>query len=181
MWCTIESQFSKFKKLSNMPTSDDENSDSKKVGHSQSDLFLNKQSVSDKMVADCVESLIGTYVFVSIIMDIVLFYVFNYYLFLLFCLKQCGIECGFTILHGLGIIPKEFIDVYKPNPNINYDLYNNINFSHILPGYEILERRIDYSFKQKHLLVQALTHPTYQFGFSECYQRLEFLGDAILG
>lgn len=55
------------------------------------------------------------------------------------------------------------------------------NFSHILPGYEILERRINYSFNHKHLLVQALTHPTHQHGFSECYQRLEFLGDAILG
>lgn len=64
---------------------------------------------------------------------------------------------------------------------MNDKLYSNIDFSHILPGYEILERRINYSFKHKHLLVQALTHPTYQFDLSECYQRLEFLGDAILG
>lgn len=38
------------------------------IGHSQSDLFIHKQSVSDKMVADCVESLIGTYVYVCIYM-----------------------------------------------------------------------------------------------------------------
>lgn len=88
---------------------------------------------------------------------------------------------GFKIIHGLGIIPEEFVDAYKPKSNPNHDLYNNVNFSQILPGYEILEQRIGYSFKQKHLLVQALTHPTYQSEFSECYQRLEFLGDAILG
>lgn len=60
-------------------------------------------------------------------------------------------------------------------------MFNHINYSNILPGYELLEKRIDYTFKHKHLLVQAMTHPTYQLGFSECYQRLEFLGDAILG
>lgn len=50
-----------------MPMSSDSNGSNKlpQVGHSQSDLFINKQSISDKMVADCVESLIGTYVYVS--------------------------------------------------------------------------------------------------------------------
>lgn len=66
-WNEIETEILKFKKLSDMPTSSDNNEDNKpKVGHSQSDLFINKQSVSDKMVADCVESLIGTYVYVSV-------------------------------------------------------------------------------------------------------------------
>lgn len=90
---------------------------------------------------------------------------------------------GFKILHGLGIIPKEFIDTYKPKPikTISNELKSIFNYSHILPGYEILERRIGYSFKNKELLIQALTHPTYQLGLFECYQRLEFLGDAILG
>lgn len=37
------------------------------MSNSQSDLFINKKLYSDKMVADCVESLIGTYVYVSII------------------------------------------------------------------------------------------------------------------
>ena len=49
-----------------MPISDSDEEDGiPQIGHSQSDLFLHKQSVSDKMVADCVESLIGTYVYVS--------------------------------------------------------------------------------------------------------------------
>jgi len=86
---------------------------------------------------------------------------------------------GFKVLQGLGIIPKQFTDAFKPQPIEN--IFESHNFSKILPGYELLERRIGYSFKHKHLLAQALTHPTYQFGFTECYQRLEFLGDAILG
>lgn len=56
----------KFKQLSDMPISDSDEEDGvPQIGHSQSDLFIHKQSVSDKMVADCVESLIGTYVYVS--------------------------------------------------------------------------------------------------------------------
>jgi len=46
--------------------SDDENYITQ-IGNSQSDLYINKKLFSDKMVADCVESLIGTYVYVSII------------------------------------------------------------------------------------------------------------------
>lgn len=65
-WSVIETELLKFKKLSDMPMSNNKNSDKANVGHSQSDLFLHKQSVSDKMVADCVESLIGTYVYVSV-------------------------------------------------------------------------------------------------------------------
>jgi hypothetical protein len=79
----------------------------------------------------------------------------------------------------LGIIPKQFIDTFKPQPIEN--VHVGLNFSNVLPGYELLEQRIGYSFKNKHLLVQALTHPTYNFGSIDCYQRLEFLGDALLG
>lgn len=72
-WCEIETEIIKFKKLSDMPMSDsdDDGAGVPKMGHSQSDLFIEKQSVSDKMVADCIESLIGTYVYVSMIITII--------------------------------------------------------------------------------------------------------------
>lgn len=71
-WIEIETELLKFKRLSDMPkTVSDEEDGIPHIGHSQSDLFLHKQSVSDKMVADCVESLIGTYVYVSMINKIV--------------------------------------------------------------------------------------------------------------
>lgn len=43
-----------------------ERDDKPKIGDLHSEIFIKKQSVSDKMVADCVEALIGTYVYVSV-------------------------------------------------------------------------------------------------------------------
>lgn len=47
-----------------------------------------------------------------------------------------------------------------------------------------LEKRIKYRFKKKALLEAALTHPSYRYEMPEAEsdnQRLEFLGDAVLG
>lgn len=48
-----------------------------------------------------------------------------------------------------------------------------------------LEKRIGYAFKNKQLLITALTHPTYtnnvDHNAGDNNQRLEFLGDAVLG
>ncbi|MGB9082168.1 MAG: ribonuclease III [Desulfuromonadaceae bacterium] len=48
-----------------------------------------------------------------------------------------------------------------------------------------LEQQLEYSFRDPSLLVMALTHPSYLHEVSEShggdYQRLEFLGDAVLG
>jgi len=46
-----------------------------------------------------------------------------------------------------------------------------------VPGTEILEKKIDYSFSDGELLRQALTHRSFS---STNNERLEFLGDAIL-
>jgi ribonuclease-3 len=50
-------------------------------------------------------------------------------------------------------------------------------------GLDALERAIDYCFLDRGLLRQALTHPSYanERGDSRHYERLEFLGDAVLG
>jgi dsRNA-specific ribonuclease len=43
------------------------------------------------------------------------------------------------------------------------------------------ESLIDYQFHNKHLLIEALTHPSCEAdALTESYQRLEFLGDAVL-
>jgi ribonuclease-3 len=47
-----------------------------------------------------------------------------------------------------------------------------------------LEKRIEYRFRKKALLEAALTHPSYRYETPEAEadnQRLEFLGDAVLG
>jgi dsRNA-specific ribonuclease len=48
-------------------------------------------------------------------------------------------------------------------------------------NYTVLQRLLDYQFNSLNLLVEAITHPSLTFDFStESYQRLEFLGDAVL-
>lgn len=50
--------------------------------------------------------------------------------------------------------------------------------------YRELEDRLGYAFRHRVLLETALTHPSYRFetpGVREDNQRLEFLGDAVLG
>lgn len=46
-----------------------------------------------------------------------------------------------------------------------------------------LEKKIGYTFQNKELLQQALTHSSYanEHGRGQSYERLEFLGDSILG
>ncbi|KAL8145327.1 dicer-like protein 4 isoform X2 [Apium graveolens] len=43
-----------------------------------------------------------------------------------------------------------------------------------------LEGSIGYQFNNKGLLLQAFVHPSYSYHSGGCYQRLEFLGDAVL-
>ncbi|KAM6200906.1 endoribonuclease Dicer [Rhynchocyon petersi] len=53
--------------------------------------------------------------------------------------------------------------------------------SHLISGFENFEKKINYSFKNKAYLLQAFTHASYHYNtITDCYQRLEFLGDAIL-
>lgn len=49
---------------------------------------------------------------------------------------------------------------------------------------ELYEKKLDYVFQDKQLLVTAVTHSSYaneQKGKCDSYERLEFLGDSILG
>ena len=48
-------------------------------------------------------------------------------------------------------------------------------------GYEDLETALEYNFKHKSLLKQALTHSSITGNIEENYERLEFLGDRVLG
>ena len=53
-------------------------------------------------------------------------------------------------------------------------------------SYELLERKIGYTFTNKSLLITALTHSSYAYEqkshkiICECNERLEFLGDSVL-
>ncbi|XP_043525578.1 endoribonuclease Dicer [Frieseomelitta varia] len=119
--------------------------------------YLGLQTVSDKAIADCVEALIGVY------------------------LRSMGIKDTLTLLQWFQILPSE-IDVdallfgTPQNPII---CEGNINS--FMPWASKIESQLGYKFNNKGYLLQAFTHPSYTpNNMTECYQRLEFLGDAIL-
>lgn len=55
-------------------------------------------------------------------------------------------------------------------------------FDRLYAGLDLFEKHLGYVFKNKLLLIEALTHASYiPNRLTDCYQRLEFLGDAVLG
>jgi endoribonuclease Dicer len=69
--------------------------------------------------------------------------------------------------------PKSPLLMYAPNPYQSLDL--------LLDGYSAFEQIIGYNFKDRSYLLQAMTHASYTPNrLTDCYQRLEFLGDAVL-
>ncbi|KAG8082637.1 hypothetical protein GUJ93_ZPchr0014g47162 [Zizania palustris] len=105
-----------------------------------------------KVIADVVESLIGAF------------------------LVEGGFKAAFAFLHWMGI------DVDFNNSALYRVLdASSINLS--LMGYTDiaeLEELIGYKFIHKGLLLQAFVHPSFSNHSGGCYQRLEFLGDAVL-
>lgn len=68
------------------------------------------------------------------------------------------------------------------NPLIRYIPDPESELKMMLDGYDELENSIGYKFHHISYLLQAFTHASYQPNrLTDCYQRLEFLGDAVLG
>ncbi|XP_048002466.1 endoribonuclease Dcr-1 [Leguminivora glycinivorella] len=68
-----------------------------------------------------------------------------------------------------------------PSPLLRYIADPEGELEQMLSGYDALERTLRYRFRDRSLLLQALTHASHQRNrLTDCYQRLEFLGDAIL-
>ena len=59
--------------------------------------------------------------------------------------------------------------------------YAEVQLFHLLDGYQKFEEIIGYKFHDKSYLLQAFSHTSYYPNrLTDCYQRLEFLGDAVL-
>jgi hypothetical protein len=101
------------------------------------------------------------------------------YLFKTCLLSQtCGIEGAFELLKYFGVLKdgnlKELFS-QLPSPGL-------ADIHALLPGYESIEKLCNYRFKNKCYLLQAFTHPSYTSNHvTDCYQKLEFIGDAVLG
>lgn len=132
--------------------------------------FFTKQIISDKCIADAVEALIGTY------------------------LLSCGQKGALMFMHWIGLKPllnendsevirEDFINWPPEPPSVIVGEVTDVEecLKKLTGGLERFEKVINYKFKNKALLLQAFTHPSYHYNeITDCYQRLEFLGDAVL-
>ncbi|XP_051941606.1 endoribonuclease Dicer isoform X1 [Hippocampus zosterae] len=138
-----------------------------------------EQCIADKSIADCVEALLGCY------------------------LTSCGERAAQMFLCSLGlkVLPLERgslteqlkLSPTSPSSDLCYgwlkipprcmlqhpDAERTLN--HLISGFKNFEKKINYTFHNKAYLLQAFTHASYHYNtITDCYQRLEFLGDAIL-
>lgn len=141
-----------------------------------------EHSLPDKSIADCVEALIGCYLACA---DQ------NTALRLMawLGLKVLPVARGNNIPRGHEGCPStsnaqttnEKHLVPPPSPLLSHMTDPGRELNLHLQGYEEFERLLQYKFKDRSYLLQAFTHASYHCNeVTDCYQRLEFLGDAIL-
>ena len=137
----------------------------------------NTQVIADKSVADSMEALIGAY---------------------LICCGYTG-ALRFMKFLGLKVLPEDDdIDAdigelaeksregcyarFWPEQANKPGAYQSQDMvAKMVSGLENFEHSIKYTFNSKLYLVEALTHASYHLNrVTPCYQRLEFLGDALL-
>ncbi|KAJ0091009.1 hypothetical protein Patl1_13738 [Pistacia atlantica] len=103
-----------------------------------------------KTISDCVEALIGAY------------YIGGGLVAALHVMKWLGIDADIEPSLVVEAITRASIQSYIPKTNAIKDL----------------EKKVGYEFSVKFLLQEAITHASVQEFY--CYERLEFLGDAVL-
>ncbi|KAL4656271.1 endoribonuclease Dicer [Arapaima gigas] len=141
-----------------------------------------EQCIADKSIADCVEALLGCYL-TSCGERAAQMFLCSLGLKVLPVVKRpprdgaappspASTDCSKALQYGwLKIPPRCMFD----HPNAEDTL------SHLISGFENFEKKINYTFQNKAYLLQAFTHASYHYNtITDCYQRLEFLGDAIL-
>ncbi|KAK7904401.1 hypothetical protein WMY93_017008 [Mugilogobius chulae] len=141
-----------------------------------------EQCIADKSIADCVEALLGCY------------------------LTSCGERAAQMFLCSLGLkvlpVERSILETrpatlhslpHLPALDLGYGWlkipprcmldhpHAQRTLHHLISGFENFEKKINYTFQNKAYLLQAFTHASYHYNtITDCYQRLEFLGDAIL-
>ncbi len=124
----------------------------------------NEHVISDKSIADSVEAIIGAYLISS------------------------GPYAALQVMSwfGLQVLPKakceDGSELLVPLPDPPLPLITNMQkYNELLFDLDSFEACIGYKFSQSAFLIQAFTHASYTYNtITDCYQRLEFLGDAIL-
>lgn len=150
---------------------------------------MTQHSIPDKSIADCVEALIGANLIECGPRGALLFMAWLGIRVLpskevVFDEKNTNFIPGSTqpferdgvkyqTVYGYWAAPKSPLLHFSPNPYESLDL--------LLDGYSDFEAHLGYFFNDRSYLLQSMTHASYsQNRLTDCYQRLEFLGDAVL-
>lgn len=88
-------------------------------------------------------------------------------------------------MEWIGIFPKsENLHQLLSQPAANPLLQSGVTQEKIdfhIPHWQVVEQKLGYHFKNRAFLLQALTHASFSCNrITNCYERLEFLGDAVL-
>lgn len=150
--------------------------------------LVTQHSIPDKSVADCVEALIGAYLIecgprgALLLMAWLGIRVLPVYEVpydennpKVPGSSQRYEKDGIAMqsVYGYWVPPKSPLLMYAPNPQQTLE--------HLLDGYSAFEDSLGYQFTDRSYLLQAMTHASYcPNRLTDCYQRLEFLGDAVL-
>ncbi|KAI4478811.1 hypothetical protein M0804_011557 [Polistes exclamans] len=121
------------------------------------EYFLGMQVVSDKSIADCVEALISVY------------------------LKSMGLVGAVKLMIWLNILPSN-TDIHSLLYSVSQKPEIGLEDPNLyMPWADKVETNMGYKFQNRAYLLQAFTHPSFtENNVTEGYQRLEFLGDAII-
>ncbi|KAL1399066.1 hypothetical protein pipiens_008494, partial [Culex pipiens pipiens] len=150
--------------------------------------LVTQHSIPDKSVADCVEALIGAYLIECGPRGALLLMAWLGIRVLPVCEQPFdptapripGSSALYEVngkqiqsIYGYWIPPRSPLLTHAPNPEKSLE--------HLLDGYNAFEDSLGYRFQDRSYLLQAMTHASYcPNRLTDCYQRLEFLGDAVL-
>uniref|UniRef100_A0A674AX52 ribonuclease III n=1 Tax=Salmo trutta TaxID=8032 RepID=A0A674AX52_SALTR len=149
-----------------------------------------EQCIADKSIADCVEALLGCYLTscgeraAQMFLCSLGLKVWPQIHHL--SLSSTALQCSSRLKEKGGVIEVVNLDLQygwlKIPPRCIFDHPDaELTLNHLISGFENFERKISYTFQNKAYLLQAFTHASYHYNtITDCYQRLEFLGDAIL-
>uniref|UniRef100_A0A182MLF3 ribonuclease III n=1 Tax=Anopheles culicifacies TaxID=139723 RepID=A0A182MLF3_9DIPT len=162
--------------------------------------LVTQHSIPDKSVADCVEALIGAYLIECGPRGALLFMAWLGIRVL--PIREPPEKNATTILSRYGEIERDALQstatiaeygqwVAPPSPMVRANItFGGIDtgatatareLARLLQGFDVFEEVLGYRFQDRSYLLQAMTHASYSPNrLTDCYQRLEFLGDAIL-
>ncbi|OWA52488.1 Endoribonuclease Dicer [Hypsibius exemplaris] len=132
------------------------------------------QAIEDKTIADVVEAMIGTFLINSSARSAQLF---MSWIGLHVLPELPGPEEERTTAERYG----RFDVTSIPTPMLRNDSDTELVLKRLTAGFDDFENRIGYKFHNRAYLLQAFTHRSYDPNdITDCYQRLEYLGDAVI-